>query len=161
MSFEKELNEKYQEITQKVSHMIPEKWKEFYLCGENNDDEGTVYFFYKNYEGDIVYSMDIETRFDIDPEKFQEKWYSLFIMIGELRGIFIKDNQEPFFSVIFHVTEEGKLGVEFDYINWDEAGFDSLSRTEYFKYHYLGIKPDTDFWANEVREIEKYLAENK
>lgn len=158
MSFETKLNNKYREIAQQVNDMIPEDWQEFYLYGEN-DNGGSVFFFYKNKQDKYIYSVDIPQIFKIDKDEYLDDWEELFDKVGELRELFINEGKEPWFSIMIHLTSEGELNVEFDYTNWDETDFGSLIRMIYFKKKYLGEEPTTESWKIELQELEKYITE--
>lgn len=160
MSLEQKLSDKYQKIANQINDMIPEYWKEVYFYGENNNGGGTVYFFYKNENEGIIYSADIEEIFNINEEEFEESWDTLFDVVGELRDLFVEDEQEPWFSVMIHLTAEGELEVEYDYINWVGTDFGPAARTEYFKKQYLGINPDSKDLAEEIEEIKKYKVQH-
>lgn len=159
--FEEKLKEKYSEIAEQVNAMIPIKWEEFLLHGEAGEDGGAVYFFFKEVgKDDYIYSEEIHEIFNVDESSLDIETYKLYQLVSELKFLFIEDEQEPWFSVMIHLTAKGELNVEFDYMNWLETPFGSGARRVYFEKKYLGKEPDTEYWANELREIEEWIRVN-
>lgn len=157
MVFEKNLNEKYVEIAKQVSSMIPVEWQEFYLYGEAKDGSGETYFYFKELNSDnFIYSEEIYELYGIDEKVFDSGSYKLFQLIGELKQIFIEDDQEPWFSIMMYVDEKFKLQIEFDYINWLESDFGPVARTKYFAHHYLGVEAKDQEEVALFEAIEAY-----
>ncbi|MDV2884712.1 DUF600 family protein [Alkalihalophilus pseudofirmus] len=138
MSFEIELNGMYKEIAQQINDMIPTEWSEIYFNGEVKEGEGGVFFFFKTNEKEQhIFSHYIPKLYNIDKRAYNQEIHKLFQLTVKLQGIFINNDQDPWFSVTLLLNDTGKLKVHFDYTNWTESDFGPSDRIKYFEYKYI------------------------
>ncbi|MBT2216292.1 DUF600 family protein [Virgibacillus dakarensis] len=161
MAFETELNKMYQKIARTVSDAIPVDWKEFYFQGEIKAGEGGVFFFFNTFESDeYKYCYYIPDIYNVDRSVYNEYEDQIFDLTVELQEIFIKNDQEQWFSVTLIVDEERKLKVHYDYINWSKTEFGPTARLNYFQYKYLNKLPN-DQKEKEIFEKMNEYEQNK
>ena len=79
----------------------------------------------------------------------------------KLRDVFKKENQEPWTSCEFDFTNEGKLNVSFDYIDWKNSEFGQYDRFNYYRYKKFGVLPELDYTKEEIKEIEQFIKEQE
>lgn len=142
--FEEKLNELYVKIAQHISDMIPTDWKEIYFEGRVVEGSGTTYFYFNTAqdENNFHYSLSIPDEFGVNKATFKQLSFKLFKLMKELKELFIKNDQEPWFSIIMYMNDEGKFEIKYNYINWYEGDFVPTDLVEYFKYKYLSIHPE-------------------
>ena len=75
-------------------------------------------------------------------EKCLEIYGVIFMTNLKLRELFRESNQELWTSCEFDFTNEGKLNVSFDYIDWENSEFGPLAQENYYKYKKFGIVPE-------------------
>ncbi|MCM3255504.1 immunity protein YezG family protein [Priestia aryabhattai] len=144
MSFEQQLNTIYQKIGQKVNDIIPVDWEEFYFNGEVENGEGGVFFFFKEKDkaNEYIYSHDIPDSYSfVEEREYHQEIHELFKLVNDLQEVFIKNNQEKWFSINMIVNAQGQLKIDFCCNNWNLSDFGPSSRIDYFKYKYLNKKP--------------------
>jgi uncharacterized protein (TIGR01741 family) len=157
MGFEIGLNEQYQKIAQKISDTIPDEWKEIYFQGEVSDGSGGVFFFFNTFENqEFQYCYFIPDKYGIDRKDYDNSWNELFKLTEELQNIFTENGQEPWYSIDINITEEKKLLISFDYINWNETEFGPSIRMNYFQHKYLGKPPKNDKEKETFIKIKEY-----
>ncbi|MCU4779565.1 antitoxin YezG family protein, partial [Bacillus cereus] len=78
-----------------------------------------------------------------------------------LQEIFIKNNQEPWYSFDMIVTSEGKVKIYYGYTKWYQSTFGSNDRVDYFEYKYLGKKPSNENERRKFEEMKEYEEQNK
>ncbi len=67
MSFERKINELYNQIAQKINDMIPTDWEHFAFNGEVKNKEGGVFFFFKSVDNEeYIYSHHIPNLYNIN-----------------------------------------------------------------------------------------------
>mgnify|MGYP002651345090 CR=1 FL=1 len=160
MGFEENLNKKYQEIANKINEMIPVEWERVYTMAYIDEGGGEVFFNYITPgSDDLHYYTDIPKDYNVSEEIFDELSDELYDLFETLRGSFIENNQEPWTSCEFDFTNEGKLNVSFDYIDWKNSGFGQISRDYYYEYKKFGIIPELDYAKKEIKDIEKFIKE--
>jgi uncharacterized protein (TIGR01741 family) len=158
IGFEKELNVLYTSIAQKVNDMIPTGWDHFCFNGEVKDGEGGVYFFFtpKGVQQHI-FSHYIPKLYCVDKRSYNNELHKLFQLTAELQNVFIKNEQEPWFSVTILLSDTGKLNVHFDYTKWHESKFGATARIKYFEYKHANYNiEELDLnLIEEMREFEE------
>lgn len=139
MSFELELNKRYEQIAKHVNDMIPIEWSDFYFNGEVKDKEGGIFFFFTPIDNndDPVYSHDIPDLYQVDERNYDKELHKLFELTVKLQKVFLDNAQEPWFSVTLLVNHTGKFNVHFDYTNWYKSEFGPTARIEYFEYTFV------------------------
>ena len=85
----------------------------------------------------------------------------LYENFESLRELFIENNQEPWTSCEFDFTNEGKLNVSFDYIDWKNSEFGPLAREYYYEYKKFGILPEKEYAINKVKKVEQFIKEQE
>ncbi|MBH0156677.1 DUF600 family protein [Fictibacillus sp. 5RED26] len=164
MGFETELNALYTSIAHQVNDTIPTRWNHFCFNGEVKDGEGGVYFFFTpKGEQQHIFSHYIPKLFNVDKRVYNEKLHKLFQLTTDLQNVFIKNEQEPWFSVTILSNERGKLNVHFDYTKWHESKFGPTARIKYFEYKYANYnKEKLDLiLIEEMRDFEEKVANKK
>ena len=82
---EKQINEKMTEIIYKVNDMIPVEREDLYINFEVDKTlSGGVVFFFK-YKGEYHYYMDIPSLFNISEDEFDNEFFELFDLGGEMK----------------------------------------------------------------------------
>ena len=162
MEFEEKLNEMYQEIANKINEMIPVEWDKVYTKAYIDDQGGEVFFnFIQSDSNDIHYYTSIPDDYNVSERIFDELSDELYENFDRLRELFIENNQEPWTSCEFDFTNEGKLNVAFDYIDWKNSDFGQISREYYYEYKKFGIIPELDYAKKEIKEIEQFIKEQE
>ncbi len=156
MTFEEKLSEMYNEIANEICGMIPVEWEKVYTIAYVNDRGGEVVFNYtKPGSDELNYYMNISRDYNVSEEIFDDLWMELYRSFKKLRNIFKEEGHEPWTSCEFDFTNEGKLKVSFDYIDWKNTEFDQLSLENYYMYKKFGVIPEME----EIKEIEQYIKE--
>lgn len=156
MSFETELNVLYKSIAQQVNDMIPTEWDNFCFNGEVKDGEGGVYFFFTpKGEQQHIFSHYIPKLYSVDKRSYNKELHKLFQLTAELQNVFIKNEQEPWFSVTILLSDTGKLNVHFDYTKWHESKFGPTARIKYFEYKYANHNNE-ELDLNLIEEMREF-----
>lgn len=157
MSLEVKLNKLYKEIAEQINDMIPVEWSRFYFNGEVKDKEGGVFFFYEptDSKDSPIYSHDIPEIYQISEKAYDAELHKLFKLTVKLQQVFVNNNQEPWFSVTFLVSDTGKLSVNFDYTNWHNSDYGRTDRIDYFEYKYVG-KNIEQFDLNLMKKMKEF-----
>lgn len=159
--FEDKLAELYQKIASKVDDMIPIEWNSVIL-GADLDDyrNGGVYFFFDTLEdkGNYIYNAHICSKFNIDKNDYGKIHIELFFLVRDLREMFIEYDQEPWYTLIMKFNRKGELEAKYEYIDWDEGGFDPGAVINYFKAKHLGCKFDDEDVLEEIERMSEYAS---
>ncbi len=156
MTFEEKLSEMYNEIANEICGMIPVEWEKVYTIAYVDDEGGEVVFNYtKPGSDELNYYTNISRDYNVSEEIFDDLWMELYRSFKKLRNIFKEEGHEPWTSCEFDFTNEGKLKVSFDYIDWKNTEFDQLSLENYYMYKKFGVIPEME----EIKEIEQYIKE--
>ena len=127
-----------------------------------DDQGGEVFFnFIQSDSNDIHYYTSIPDDYNVSERIFDELSDELYENFDRLRELFIENNQEPWTSCEFDFTNEGKLNVAFDYIDWKNSDFGQISREYYYEYKKFGIIPELDYAKKEIKEIEQFIKEQE
>ena len=162
MEFEEKLNEMYQEIANHINGMIPIEWEQVYTIAYINDEGGEVSFNYTiPGKDDLHYYTAIPKEHNVSKKLFKELLDELYENFESLRELFIENNQEPWTSCEFDFTNEGKLNVSFDYIDWKNSEFGPLAREYYYEYKKFGILPEKEYAINKVKKVEQFIKEQE
>ena len=162
MELEKQLNEMYQEIANHINDMIPTEWEQVYTMAYIDEGGGEVFFNYTTPgSDDLHYYTDIPKDYNVSERIFDELSDELYENFDRLRELFIENNQEPWTSCEFDFTNEGKLNVAFDYIDWKNSDFGQISREYYYEYKKFGIIPELDYAKKEIKDIEQFIKEQE
>ncbi len=162
MTIETEINILLEKVAQLVNETIPVEWKEFYFQSEVKEGDGGVFFFFNQRSSDeFEYCYYIPDRYNVDRKVYIEYEDKLFDCIIDLQELFIKNHQEPWFSVTIIVNEQRKLNVQFDYINWSESTFGPSARLNYFQYKYLNKEARDEKEKEMFLEIEEFEQKHK
>ncbi|HGO4011217.1 TIGR01741 family protein [Staphylococcus aureus] len=162
MNFEEKLSQKYNEIANKISSMIPVEWEKVYVIAYVDDGGGQVIFYYtKPGNDELYYYSSIVEDYNVLEEVFDDLWMELYRSFKKLRNIFKEESLEPWTSCEFDFTSDGKLNVSFDYIDWMNSEFGQIAKENYYMYKKFGIVPETEYEINKVKEIEQYIKEQE
>ncbi|HHC9191362.1 TPA: TIGR01741 family protein [Staphylococcus aureus] len=162
MTFEEKLSQKYNEIANKISSMIPVEWEKVYAMAYIDDGGGQVIFYYtKPGNDELYYYSSIVEDYNVLEEVFDDLWMELYRSFKKLRNIFKEESLEPWTSCEFDFTSDGKLNVSFDYIDWMNSEFGQIAKENYYMYKKFGIVPETEYEINKVKEIEQYIKEQE
>ncbi|HDA1814847.1 TPA: TIGR01741 family protein [Staphylococcus aureus] len=162
MTFEKKLNEMYNEIANKISSMIPVEWEKVYAMAYISERNGEVFYNYTEPSSDeLFYYTSVLNKYNIPRSEFMDSVYELYKQFDNLRELFIEEGLEPWTSCEFDFTREGKLNVSFDYIDWTKLEFGQIAKENYYMYKKFGISPETEYEINKVKEVEKYVKEQE
>lgn len=74
----------------------------------------------------------------MDRKSYNKHEDELFDLVAELRSVFIRNNQEAWFSVNIIINEERRLKVHFDYTDGGESDYGPNDRIKYFQYKVMG-----------------------
>ncbi|HDP5863200.1 TIGR01741 family protein [Staphylococcus aureus] len=162
MTFEKKLNEMYNEIANKISSMIPVEWEKVYAMAYISERNGEVFYNYTEPSSDeLFYYTSVLNKYNIPRSEFMDSVYELYKQFDNLRELFIEEGLEPWTSCEFDFTREGKLNVSFDYIDWTKLEFGQIAKENYYMYKKFGISPETEYEINKVKEVEKCVKEQE
>ncbi|HEI6624356.1 TPA: TIGR01741 family protein [Staphylococcus aureus] len=162
MEFEEKLNEMYQEIANKISDMIPAEWEQVFTKAYIKEESEEVFFYYTiPGSEDLHYYTAIPEEYSVSKKIFDELLDELYENFERLKELFIENNQEPWTSCEFDFTNEGKLNVSFDYIEWKNSGFGPLAREYYYEYKKFGILPEKEYAINKVKKVEQFIKEQE
>ena len=153
MTFEEKLSQKYNEIANKISSMIPVEWEKVYAMAYVNERSGEVFYNYTEPRSDeLFYYTSVLNKYNIPRSEFMDSVYELYKQFDNLRELFIEEGLEPWTSCEFDFTREGKLKVSFDYIDWINTEFDQLGRENYYMYKNWGLYQK---WNMKWRRLNK------
>ncbi|HFV7846306.1 TPA: TIGR01741 family protein [Staphylococcus aureus] len=162
MTFEEKLSQMYNEITNKISSMIPVEWEKVYIMAYIDDEGGEVFYYYTEPgSNELYYYTSVLNKYDISESEFMDSAYELYKQFQNLRNAFKEEGLEPWTSCEFDFTREGKLNVSFDYIDWIKLGFGPSGKENYYMYKKFGVLPETEYEINKVKEVEKYVKEQE
>ncbi|MCG9805552.1 TIGR01741 family protein [Staphylococcus argenteus] len=162
MTFEEKLSQKYNEIANKISSMIPVDWEKVYAMAYIDEECGEVFYNYTEPSSDeLFYYTSVIKKYNILKSSFMDSVYELHDQFEELREVFIEEGLEPWTSCEFDFTREGKLNVSFDYIDFMKSEFGQIAKENYYMYKKIGILPETEYEINKVKEIEQYIKEQE
>ncbi|HBC4294700.1 TPA: TIGR01741 family protein [Staphylococcus aureus] len=162
MNFEEKLSQKYNEIANKISSMIPVEWEKVYAMAYINERNGEVFYNYTEPSSDeLFYYTSVLNKYNIPRSEFMDSVYELYMQFDNLRELFIEEGLEPWTSCEFDFTREGKLNVSFDYLDWMNSEFGQIAKENYYMYKKFGISPETEYEINKVKEVEKYVKEQE
>ncbi|HHO5492037.1 TPA: TIGR01741 family protein [Staphylococcus aureus] len=162
MTFEEKLSQKYNEIANKISSMIPVEWEKVYAMAYINERNGEVFYNYTEPSSDeLFYYTSVLNKYNIPRSEFMDSVYELYKQFDNLREMFIEEGLEPWTSCEFDFTREGKLNVSFDYIDWMNSEFGQIAKENYYMYKKFEILPETEYEINKVKEVEKYIKEQE
>ncbi|WP_371256761.1 TIGR01741 family protein [Staphylococcus aureus] len=162
MNFEEKLSQKYNEIANKISSMIPVEWEKVYAMAYINERNGEVFYNYTEPSSDeLFYYTSVLNKYNIPRSEFMDSVYELYKQFDNLRELFIEEGLEPWTSCEFDFTSEGKLNVSFDYIDWMNSEFGQIAKENYYMYKKFEILPETEYEINKVKEVEKYIKEQE
>ncbi|WP_150868125.1 TIGR01741 family protein [Staphylococcus aureus] len=162
MNFEEKLSQKYNEIANKISSMIPVEWEKVYAMAYINERNGEVFYNYTEPSSDeLFYYTSVLNKYNIPRSEFMDSVYELYKQFDNLRELFIEEGLEPWTSCEFDFTREGKLNVSFDYIDWTKLEFGQIAKENYYMYKKFGVLPETEYEINKVKEVEKYVKEQE
>ncbi len=162
MNFEEKLSQKYNEIANKISSMIPVEWEKVYAMAYINERNGEVFYNYTEPSSDeLFYYTSVLNKYNIPRSEFMDSVYELYKQFDNLRELFIEEGLEPWTSCEFDFTREGKLNVSFDYLDWMNSEFGQIAKENYYMYKKFGISPETEYEINKVKEVEKYVKEQE
>ncbi|MCG1297605.1 TIGR01741 family protein [Staphylococcus epidermidis] len=160
--FEENLNEMYQEIASKINEMIPTEWEKVYTIAYIGEEGGQVVFFYTKPESDeLNYYTNIPKDYNVSREIFRDLWSNLYDEFKKLRELFRESNQELWTSCEFDFTNEGKLNVAFDYIDWKNSEFVPMALETYYRFKKFGIVPEFEDEREEIKEIDQFIKEQE
>ncbi|HDG9529468.1 TPA: TIGR01741 family protein [Staphylococcus aureus] len=162
MNFEEKLSQKYNEIANKISSMIPVEWEKVYAMAYINERNGEVFYNYTEPSSDeLFYYTSVLNKYNIPRSEFMDSVYELYKQFDNLRELFIEEGLEPWTSCEFDFTREGKLNVSFDYIDWTKLEFGQIAKENYYKYRKFGVMPEMKYEINKVKEVEKCIKEQE
>ena len=152
------MNDLYKEIAETVNEMIPEQWERFHFYAQVSDNGGGVYYFYNTPESlhHFQYSLTIPIDFELDPRQYKVNKRKLFALSDELRNVFIRHDQEPWYSFTMSLDREGLFNIHFDYTDWFNTEYSFSDQMVMWKYKYLGEEPVN---GEDKGIIEKYSKE--
>ncbi len=162
MNFEEKLSQKYNEIANKISSMIPVEWEKVYAMAYINERNGEVFYNYTEPISDeLFYYTSVLNKYNIPRSEFMDSVYELYKQFDNLRELFIEEGLEPWTSCEFDFTREGKLNVSFDYIDWTKLEFGQIAKENYYMYKKFGVMPEMKYEINKVKEVEKCIKEQE
>ncbi|NGD23852.1 TIGR01741 family protein [Staphylococcus aureus] len=162
MNFEEKLSQKYNEIANKISSMIPVEWEKVYAMAYINERNGEVFYNYTEPSSDeLFYYTSVLNKYNIPRSEFMDSVYELYKQFDNLRELFIEEGLEPWTSCEFDFTREGKLNVSFDYIDWTKLEFGQIAKENYYMYKKFGVLPEMEYEINKVKEVEKCIKEQE
>lgn len=162
MNFEEKLSQKYNEIANKISSMIPVEWEKVYAMAYVNERSGEVFYNYTEPRSDeLFYYTSVLNKYNISRSEFMDSVYELYKQFDKLRELFIEEGLEPWTSCEFDFTRDGKLNVSFDYVDWIKLSLGPLARENYYMYKKFGVIPEMEYEMEEIREVEKYVKEQE
>lgn len=155
---EQELNKLNQQIAETVNEMIPEEWEKFHFYAQISESGGGTYFFYKTLDDlkDYQYSLEIPFKYIMDKEEFKNNKRKLFKLSDELRGVFVENNQELWYSFTMTLKNDGSFKLHFDYTDWFDTEYSFSDQMLIWKYKYLNEVPNDE---KHKKMIEKYYSE--
>ncbi|WP_151134281.1 TIGR01741 family protein [Staphylococcus aureus] len=162
MNFEEKLSQKYNEIANKISSMIPVEWEKVYAMAYINERNGEVFYNYTEPSSDeLFYYTSVLNKYNIPRSEFMDSVYELYKQFDNLRELFIEEGLEPWTSCEFDFTRESKLNVSFDYIDWTKLEFGQIAKENYYMYKKFGVMPEMKYEINKVKEVEKCIKEQE
>jgi len=140
----------YQEIADTVNQMIPEEWEKFYFYAQISETGGGTYFYYNTPRNSSFYQYNYEIPFDFKINELE------FDLGNNMRNIFEKYDQEPWYSFTISLERSGKFTVHYDYTDWFETNYSFGDQKVIWKYKYLGTEPSD---REKQKIIKRYLEE--
>ena len=166
MSVEEKLRSIHKEIQQRLTKMVPERYKKICLYASVLDgselSRGEMFFYYfpsgilkKN----PINVYEIPELFDFEEEQYRELENRLYEIIRKLRKYCVRIGQRPWSNVT--ITMEGtKYIVEYNYDDLKKSGFDNYERHIIWRYKYLKV-PIESYSKKEREVLQRYFASNE
>lgn len=120
----------YPAIAQMMADVLPDNFLEAFFRIEMLDDVWSVGMFYRDERERYRY---VNEGLETIEDKFRE-----------LRDLFKAENQEPFSTSTFRLTNSGKFSIDFGYEDVSDFGMAS-KRREIWINKYLGNNPQIDW----------------
>ena len=159
MTVEKQIQGKINELINNVNKIIPVDWDELYINSEMSETGGNVYFFFKLPDNDkSFYSLLIPDDFKVEEKTFEKMDYQNYVLARELWKIFENNHIEVWKNACF-IYKNNKLGIHFDYVDWNASQFGPTDRMKYFRYKYMEVAPEDNTQEQLFHEMEKYQIE--
>ncbi len=149
------MNEIYHDIASKVNDLIPVEWEKVFLYGEVLYDSERVFFYFvpkANHE--LVYSLDIWRKYNIERSTYKTYRNLLYDSIFDLHNEYKKHYEKIWTNLTLILENTGKFSIEFNYDDIYNSVFNDIERHLIWKYEVMDIVPELE----EHKEIiERYL----
>ena len=110
------IDEIYQEIADVLVDAIPENWRQVKVYAEVAGIESSVFFYYYPTKSDTaVFSADIPKKFKAYKDLYAQLLEELEVTFSQLWFELKEENDEPWTSVTYTLTDEGEVNVHFSY----------------------------------------------
>lgn len=140
MMNEARLNEYYSDIASRLSGLIPCQWTRAVLGYITTKGCDTCTFYFFTDDGQRHYYAEIIENYGVDEDEFDEAFWELWDVIGELQDEF-KDVEETWTSFTFELDSENHFKAEYGYEEKAPSGMLGNMRWAYEK---LGVIPEDD-----------------
>ena len=163
MEITNKIEQKYENIKNKLHNMIPEKWDKLVLYvsvfeNVSRMKTGEMYFYYFP-KGIIkrppVNLYEIVSKFNLDEVSYEHVIEDLYMEFEFLRDEFIKNKQEVWTNLTMCI-EKDKIDVFYDYENLLESKYSEDERHIIWEYKYLNSNLET-YGKKERQIIQNYL----
>ncbi len=153
------MNEIYLDVASNVNNLIPVEWEKVFLYGEVMYDSETVYFYFiSKTNRELVYSLDIPRKYNIERRTYNTCSDLLYDSILDLHNEYEKHNEKVWTNLTLILENTGKFNIEFNYEDIYNSEFNDIERQHIWEYEVMGIVPELE----EHKEIiERYLKTKK
>lgn len=166
MSVEEKLRSIHKEIQQKITKMVPERYKKICLYASVLDESelsrGEMFFYYfpsgilkKN----PINVYEIPELFDFDEEQYRELENRLYETIRKLKKYCVRIGQRPWSNVTI-IMEGTKYIVEYNYDDLKTSQFDNYERHIIWRYKYLKV-PIESYSKKEREVVQRYFVSDE
>lgn len=162
MNVNEELRNIHKEIQQRITKMIPEKYKKICLYASVSEGRSTSsgeMFFYYFPSGILkknpINVYEIPELFDFEEAQYRELASALYESIRKLKKYCVKIGQKAWSNVTITIAGT-KYITEYNYDDLTKSDFDNYERHIIWRYKYLNI-PIESFSKREKEIIKAYV----
>ena len=147
--------ELYQQLAEKITEIIPDKWSDVYFYGEVLDDSTTTYFYYRQAEnGAMLYSHYIPKVYKVSEAVYMKLLHEINKIIRQLRDEYKENGRKVWTNFTMTLDSTGKFNIKYNYENVLNGEYTVTERRMIWSYEVLGRIPVED----RMREaVQKYL----
>ena len=158
---EKEFDEIFSKLAQKIDSMIPVEWIELYYLGEVEKGRlscsSVFYFTEKNNKSEFKRSHEIPLYYGVSDKVYMELLSELNNHLLELYDCFKLNEQELWEQVSIYINNSGKLNIDFKYDVMNENDGGQVRREAIWAYETFKYESKKGTYTRRI--LDEYIKE--